>query len=158
MKHKHHIIPKHAGGSDDPSNLIEVTIEEHIEIHRKLYEQHGKWQDYCAWQALSGQITNYEAQQLARSNAMKGFKHSEESILKMKESCKKRTERWLADPEKWAEINRKRSKSHKGKVRTADHAKNNTESRKANGNPWHTKETKLKISASLKGNTNRKIK
>jgi hypothetical protein len=27
--HKHHIIPKHAGGTNDPSNLIELTIEEH---------------------------------------------------------------------------------------------------------------------------------
>jgi len=33
MKHKHHIVPKHMGGSDDPSNLIELTIEEHAEAH-----------------------------------------------------------------------------------------------------------------------------
>ena len=26
MKHKHHIIPKHAGGTDDPDNLIELSI------------------------------------------------------------------------------------------------------------------------------------
>jgi len=149
MKHKHHIVPKHAGGSDDPSNLIELTVEEHAEAHKKLYEEYGLWQDYCAWQALSGQMTNYEAQQLARSNAMKGFKHSEKSIIKMKESCEKRTERWLADPEKWAEINRKRSIAHKGKVRTAEHAKNNAESRKSNGQPWHSEDTKKKIANSV---------
>ena len=31
MKHKHHIIPKHMGGNDDPSNLIELTVEEQSE-------------------------------------------------------------------------------------------------------------------------------
>ena len=27
--HSHHIIPKHIGGTDDPSNIIELTVEEH---------------------------------------------------------------------------------------------------------------------------------
>ena len=35
MKHKHHIIPKHMGGGDENENLIELTIEEHAEEHRK---------------------------------------------------------------------------------------------------------------------------
>jgi hypothetical protein len=60
MKHKHHIIPKHMGGTDDPENLIELTIEEHAEAHRILYEQHGRWQDYYAWKGLSGQIGREE--------------------------------------------------------------------------------------------------
>ena len=60
MKHKHHIIPRHAGGSDDPSNIIEVTVEEHAEAHRKLYEEHGRWQDRVAYLALSGQIGKEE--------------------------------------------------------------------------------------------------
>jgi hypothetical protein len=34
MKHKHHIIPKHMGGTDDSDNLVELTIEEHAEAHR----------------------------------------------------------------------------------------------------------------------------
>lgn len=41
------------GGTDDPSNLIELTPEEHAEAHRVLYEQHGHWQDYVAWQGLA---------------------------------------------------------------------------------------------------------
>ena len=40
MKHKHHILPKHMGGSDDPSNIIELTREEHAKEHLKLYQQH----------------------------------------------------------------------------------------------------------------------
>jgi hypothetical protein len=53
MKHKHHIIPRHIGGSDDPSNLIELTPEAHAEAHRALYEKDGRWQDYLAWQGLA---------------------------------------------------------------------------------------------------------
>jgi hypothetical protein len=48
------------GGTDDPDNLIELTIEEHAESHRKLWEQHGRYQDYYAWQGLSGQIGKEE--------------------------------------------------------------------------------------------------
>jgi len=55
MKHKHHIIPRHAGGTDDPSNLVELTVEEHALAHKMLYEQYGKEQDRIAWLALSKQ-------------------------------------------------------------------------------------------------------
>ena len=41
MKHKHHIIPKHMGGTDDPSNLIELSVEEHAEAHKVLFEKYG---------------------------------------------------------------------------------------------------------------------
>ena len=58
--HKHHIIPKHAGGTDDPSNLVELTVEEHAEAHRKLYEEYGRWQDEVAYKALSGMIGKEE--------------------------------------------------------------------------------------------------
>lgn len=53
MLHKHHIIPRHMGGTDDPDNLIELTPDAHAEAHRLLYEQHGHWQDYVAWQGLA---------------------------------------------------------------------------------------------------------
>lgn len=63
MYHLHHIIPKHVGGTDDPSNLIRLTVEEHAEAHKKLWEQHGRWQDKIAWQTLSGQICIQEARE-----------------------------------------------------------------------------------------------
>lgn len=62
--HKHHIIPKFEGGSNDPSNLIEVSVEEHAEIHRKRFEEFGHWQDYVAWQGLSGRIGKEDIIQL----------------------------------------------------------------------------------------------
>jgi hypothetical protein len=39
-KHIHHIVPRCLGGTDDPSNLIELTYEEHVEAHRILAEQY----------------------------------------------------------------------------------------------------------------------
>jgi len=76
MKHKHHIIPKHDNGSDDISNIIELTVEEHAEVHKKLYDDHGRWQDYLAWRGLSGQIGKKDAirEAIVQSNkARKGL-------------------------------------------------------------------------------------
>ena len=70
--HKHHIIPRHAGGSNDPSNLIELTVEEHALAHKKLFFIYGRWQDEIAWLTLSGQIGKEEATRRAISATHKG--------------------------------------------------------------------------------------
>lgn len=94
-KHKHHIIPRHAGGTDEKSNLIELTVEEHAEAHRLLYEQHCRWQDRIAWQTLSGQISSYEAAHQARREAnlgnthFKGKTHTKEVRKRISEFQKK---------------------------------------------------------------------
>jgi hypothetical protein len=85
--HKHHIIPKHAGGTDDPSNLIYLTVEEHAEAHKLLFEQYGRWQDELAWKGLSGQIGKEEIiLKTLQRNLGKTF--SEETRSKMRESSK----------------------------------------------------------------------
>lgn len=71
MKHKHHIIPKHMGGSDDPSNLIECSIEEHANFHKELWEKHGQEWDRIAWLSLSGQINVSEAKRMVQREAAK---------------------------------------------------------------------------------------
>lgn len=48
------------GGTNDESNLIELTVEEHAEAHKKLYEEHGHWQDRIAWKGLLGIISKEE--------------------------------------------------------------------------------------------------
>lgn len=48
------------GGTDDESNFVYLTIEEHAEAHKKLYEKHGLWQDYVAWKGLLGLLTSDE--------------------------------------------------------------------------------------------------
>lgn len=58
--YKHHIIPRHAGGSDDPLNIKLVTLEQHAEEHRILWEKYGMQEDFIAWKCLSGQISKEE--------------------------------------------------------------------------------------------------
>jgi hypothetical protein len=69
--HKHHIIPKHMGGTDDPSNLIELTVEEHAEAHKNLYEKYNKPEDYAAWQGLSGMMDKQQIISYMQSEASK---------------------------------------------------------------------------------------
>ena len=90
------------GGSDEPSNLIDLSIEDHAEAHRILFEKHGKWQDEIAWKALSGQITKSEINykilvenNLGEKNPMygkpspfRGKKHTEETKQKIKDTLK----------------------------------------------------------------------
>ena len=68
MKHKHHIVPKHMGGTDDPSNLVYLTVEEHAEAHKKLWETHGKIEDKVAYMGLMNMI---DREEIIRSLASK---------------------------------------------------------------------------------------
>lgn len=117
LTHKHHIIPKHMGGTNDKSNIIELTVEGHAEAHRNLFEEYGNWQDYAAWQGLSGRMSKEEIIRYNLSKTHKGktlspkhveilrekgkkligdknpmygktFNHSEETKLKMSENSK----------------------------------------------------------------------
>ena len=68
--HLHHINPRHNGGGDEPENLILLTISEHAEEHKKLYERHGKVEDLIAYKALSGKTSFSEARRAAAANAV----------------------------------------------------------------------------------------
>jgi hypothetical protein len=70
------------GGSDEPSNLVELSIEEHAESHKALYEQYGKWEDYYAWQGLSGQIGKEDLIIEIIKKVNTGRKHSPETNKK----------------------------------------------------------------------------
>ena len=59
------------GGTDDPSNLIELSVEEHAEAHKKLYEEYGNEYDRIAYEALSGMINREEVIQQVLSEAGK---------------------------------------------------------------------------------------
>jgi hypothetical protein len=48
------------GGSNSKDNLIELSVEEHAEEHKKLWEKYGHQEDYLAWQGLSGLMTKEE--------------------------------------------------------------------------------------------------
>jgi hypothetical protein len=59
--HKHHIIPKYMGGTDEPENIVEVTVTQHAMFHFCNYQLWGNEEDRIAWRALSGLITLDEA-------------------------------------------------------------------------------------------------
>ena len=104
--HSHHIIPKHAGGTDHPDNIARLTVEEHAEAHRLLYEKYGRWQDKQAYEGLAGfkgkeQIIKEiqsrpksEEEKKNMSNAAykrkRDYRHSEETKKKIGEKAKKR--------------------------------------------------------------------
>jgi hypothetical protein len=117
------------GGTDDPSNLIELTVEEHAEAHRKLYEEHGRTYDFVAWKALSGQITSDEARRLATIVTWTGRKHTEEAKEKIREARKKQNSGgW-----KWNEESRKaKSEAMAGKSLTDEHKEKIRMGRKSN--------------------------
>ena len=88
-KHKHHIIPKHIGGTDNPENLIELTIEEHAEAHHVLFEEYGRWQDRVAWLSLAGIMKQEERIYEILSNSNPGgYKHTEEAKIRLSEGKK----------------------------------------------------------------------
>lgn len=95
MKHVHHILPKYLGGTDDPSNLIELTVEEHAEAHRILFEQYGNIEDYCAWKGLLGILSKEEIVKMLCSNGGKkggrngGLKGGRNGGLKAAETHKR---------------------------------------------------------------------
>ena len=121
MKHLHHILPKHMGGTNDPSNLIELTVKEHAEAHRKLYEEYGRLQDKRAWLGLAKIMTGEEI-----INEILTSPKSEEHKRKISEAHKGKPKPWLigtrngagnAGKPKSEEHKRKIAESHTGKVR-----------------------------------------
>ena len=88
--HRHHKIPKHMGGTNKPSNIELISIEEHAQRHKDLFEQFGCWQDKLAWLMLSGQMTKQELTHEKQHHIHLGKPKSEQQKIKMGNSQKKR--------------------------------------------------------------------
>ena len=105
------------GGTNDPSNLIELTVEEHAEAHKLLWEQHGNWQDNVAWKALAGHIGKEEIIHEIHKNMNKGRVPSIETREKM--AAAKRGKKLTPEHSKALHEGRKKSKNsdeHKAAV------------------------------------------
>lgn len=55
--HRHHILPKYRGGSNDPTNIIRVSIRQHAMWHFCNWRLWEDERDYCAWKGLTGALT-----------------------------------------------------------------------------------------------------
>lgn len=74
--HKHHIIPKHMGGTDDESNIVKLTVAGHAAVHLWLYETYGCWQDKIAYNVISGRIeTESIIREINREAAIERWKN-----------------------------------------------------------------------------------
>jgi stalled ribosome alternative rescue factor ArfA len=163
------------GGSDEPSNLIELTIEEHAEAHRKLWEDHGNEYDRIAWLSLTKQIDNAEARILSviewnknriisdetkekMSDSMKEYYSIPENREKASESTKKGMKDWwdnLSEDERQDWITRCKKRPD-GWIPPSGWTYNHTEEakeaiRQANLNKVLSEETKQKVSRNRKG-------
>lgn len=100
LKHKHHIVPKHAGGTNDSNNIIELSIKEHAEAHHLLFEKYGRIEDKLAWLGLIGEI-GYDELILSLLKRPKSDEHKKKISQTLKgrkmilspEEIKKRSER-----------------------------------------------------------------
>lgn len=146
MKHKHHIVPRHMGGTDDPSNLIELTVEEHAEAHRELWEQYGNIKDYCAWKGLEGTIGKEEIVRLLMDPT--GRVHTEETKQKMSEAHKGKPKHTEESKEKLRQFRTGTKQSEETKRKIGEAGLGN---KRCLGYK-HTEETKEKVSKSLIGN------
>jgi hypothetical protein len=54
VKHKHHIVPQYEGGSNDPFNLVELTVTQHAMWHFAEWQRKGREEDRLAWKGLAG--------------------------------------------------------------------------------------------------------
>lgn len=55
--HKHHIIPRHSGGSDDETNFTYLSIREHIIAHFLLWKIHRNPNDLRAMIMLGAELS-----------------------------------------------------------------------------------------------------
>ena len=146
MKHKHHIVPRHMGGSDDPSNLIELTVEEHADAHRKLWEQYSNIKDYCAWKGLEGTIGKEEIVRLLIDPT--GRVHTEETKQKISKSQLSKPKHTEESKENLKQFRTGTKQSEETKRKISEAGLGNT---RCLGYK-HTEETKSKVSKSLEGN------
>ena len=81
MKHNHHLLPKHLGGTDHPSNIVKgISITRHAMFHYANWQLWGSEGDRIAYKALSGAINKEEIIELVLSFAgKKGGQAAKES-------------------------------------------------------------------------------
>jgi hypothetical protein len=66
MSHRHHLNPRHAGGSDSPENLTPpIPVVRHAMFHWCEWRRTGNEFDRIAWKTLSGLVDKEEARILA---------------------------------------------------------------------------------------------
>lgn len=149
--HKHHIIPRHMGGTDDAANIVEVTVEQHALLHKQLWEDLGYQEDYIAWRCLSGQITAQEATLEAIRLSRQRYKGTKRGPLS--EEAKQN----ISSAKKGKKINYPKNR----KSRSDEDKKAVSEKMRGKSNHFHGKkhstETRKKISDKVRENNLKRL-
>ena len=150
--HTHHIVPKHAGGTDDPSNLVQLTIEEHAEEHRKLYEEYGRLEDKLAWKGLSGMMGKEEIiREIQRENGRKvGALSSKGRKFPKSDETRAKISATLTGRKQSQETKDKRAASHLGRKNTQETIEKMKLAHKNRAPISEETREKLRISAKLR--------
>jgi len=159
--HKHHVVPRHRGGSDSESNLELLDPVAHAELHAlRFLEGDDDW--FCAmqqgWPLLDPDLQEKVREKMSVDNLMR----DPEKVLKMVETSKERghyekaSERMKENnPMKRPEIAAKVSAARKGRVSNRKGAVLSDETkeklRQAITGKTHTEESKRKMSESRTG-------
>jgi len=96
-------------GTDDPNNLIELTIEEHAQAHFNLWEKFGCIEDKIAWECLSGRKLSEEERIILSKFGLARFLLDENKVIEWKNKISKS----LTGKTQSKETKLKRSKSLK---------------------------------------------
>jgi hypothetical protein len=148
---RHHITPRHAGGTDEDDNFTYLTHREHIIAHWLLWKIHGMQGDNNAWRAMKG---------MPLLPAMLGQKHSEETKRKMSEAQKGKTHSEKTK-RKIREANKGENHPNYGKKLSEETKRKISEAKSGENNPNYGKklseETKRKLSEAKKGKPKPKI-
>ena len=106
MKHKHHIIPRYEGGSDDPSNLVELTVTQHAMWHFAEWQRKGNWQDKVAWKLISGSA-DAEFEYKSAAGTIGGAISGRDNVEENRGWYSRDKETWAKDSSKGVESQRK---------------------------------------------------
>jgi len=91
---KHHILPRFAGGGDQPENLISLTPEDHRLAHLFRYLEYGNEKDASVVLFRSGY--NEEARQVVHQAALKQMKEEQKGRWDPKLQSELGKKRWFS--------------------------------------------------------------
>lgn len=84
---KHHIVPRHSGGTDGKENIIKLSLRDHILAHKIRYETYGNKYDLSAYHFMIGQSKEAKKAICSQNGAKsRGRKLTDEHKLKLKEA------------------------------------------------------------------------
>lgn len=76
----HHIIPKHEGGTEDPSNLVKLPRKLHQEVHYRRWLVYENISDLYAFQLLGGNLSDEELSKIYEDQ-VKRCKRDQEKLI-----------------------------------------------------------------------------